>query len=86
MPALSPTMSQGNVNSWEVKEGDEVSAGSILATIETDKATLEWENQAGLPLLPSCVLDILNVSICRAGIPTASWCRLSPGTQRHAKL
>lgn len=45
MPALSPTMSQGNVNSWEIKEGDEVSAGSILATIETDKATLEWENQ-----------------------------------------
>lgn len=45
MPALSPTMSQGNVTSWEVKEGDEVSAGSILATIETDKATLEWENQ-----------------------------------------
>ena len=45
MPALSPTMSQGNVNSWEVKEGDEVSAGSILATLETDKATLEWENQ-----------------------------------------
>ncbi len=47
MPALSPTMSQGNVTSWEVKEGDEVSAGSILATIETDKATLEWENQVG---------------------------------------
>ena len=46
MPALSPTMAQGNVNSWEVKEGDELEAGTILATIETDKATLEWENQA----------------------------------------
>lgn len=63
MPALSPTMSQGNVTSWEVKEGDEVSAGSILATIETDKATLEWENQvyseeeASFPGLNSCHQD-----------------------------
>ena len=45
MPALSPTMSQGNLTSWRVKAGDEVSAGTILAEIETDKATLEWENQ-----------------------------------------
>ena len=45
MPALSPTMSQGNVSSWQVKEGDEVAAGDVLAEIETDKATLEWENQ-----------------------------------------
>ena len=46
MPALSPTMSQGNIAAWRVKPGDEVAAGSILAEIETDKATLEWENQA----------------------------------------
>lgn len=45
MPALSPTMAQGNLNNWEVKEGDELEAGTVLATIETDKATLEWENQ-----------------------------------------
>lgn len=45
MPALSPTMSQGNVTSWQVKEGDEIAAGDVLAEIETDKATLEWENQ-----------------------------------------
>lgn len=45
MPALSPTMSQGNVASWQVKEGAEVTAGDILADIETDKATLPWENQ-----------------------------------------
>ena len=45
MPALSPTMAQGNVSSWQVKEGDEIAAGDVLAEIETDKATLEWENQ-----------------------------------------
>ena len=45
MPALSPTMSQGNVASWQVKEGAEITAGDILADIETDKATLPWENQ-----------------------------------------
>ena len=45
MPALSPTMSQGNVAGWQVKEGAEITAGDILADIETDKATLPWENQ-----------------------------------------
>lgn len=45
MPALSPTMSQGNIAKWYVKEGDEVSAGSVLADIETDKATMSFENQ-----------------------------------------
>ena len=48
MPALSPTMSQGNLTSWNVKEGQEVAAGDVLAQIETDKATLDWENQARL--------------------------------------
>ncbi|KAL3137127.1 hypothetical protein ABBQ32_006699 [Trebouxia sp. C0010 RCD-2024] len=45
MPALSPTMSQGNVAGWQVTEGTEITAGDILADIETDKATLPWENQ-----------------------------------------
>ena len=45
MPALSPTMSQGNLTSWKVKEGDQVEPGTVLAEVETDKATLEWENQ-----------------------------------------
>lgn len=43
MPALSPTMTQGNVASWSVKEGDSISAGDVLAEIETDKATMEFE-------------------------------------------
>ena len=43
MPALSPTMEVGNLAKWLVKEGDEVHAGDILAEIETDKATMEFE-------------------------------------------
>ncbi len=43
MPALSPTMEEGTVAKWLVKEGDEVSSGDILAEIETDKATMEFE-------------------------------------------
>ena len=45
MPALSPTMTQGNIASWQVSEGAEATAGDIIADIETDKATLGWENQ-----------------------------------------
>tara|TARA_R110002111_G_scaffold116528_3_gene177929 strand:+ start:1554 stop:2849 length:1296 start_codon:yes stop_codon:yes gene_type:complete len=43
MPALSPTMEEGTVAKWHVKEGDTVSSGDILAEIETDKATMEFE-------------------------------------------
>ena len=43
MPALSPTMEQGTLAKWLVKEGDAVASGDILAEIETDKATMEFE-------------------------------------------
>ena len=43
MPALSPTMEEGTLAKWHVKEGDTVSSGDILAEIETDKATMEFE-------------------------------------------
>jgi pyruvate dehydrogenase E1 component beta subunit len=43
MPALSPTMEEGTLAKWLVKEGDAVSSGDILAEIETDKATMEFE-------------------------------------------
>ena len=43
MPALSPTMTEGNLAKWHKKEGDEVVAGDVLAEIETDKATMEVE-------------------------------------------
>ena len=41
MPALSPTMEEGTLSKWLVKEGDTVSSGDLLAEIETDKATME---------------------------------------------
>ena len=43
MPALSPTMEEGNLAKWLKKEGDQVSAGDVIAEIETDKATMEVE-------------------------------------------
>ena len=44
MPALSPTMTEGNLSKWLVKEGDKVSSGDVIAEIETDKATMEIES------------------------------------------
>ena len=43
MPALSPTMEEGTLAKWLVKEGDKVQSGDLLAEIETDKATMEYE-------------------------------------------
>jgi pyruvate/2-oxoglutarate dehydrogenase complex dihydrolipoamide acyltransferase (E2) component len=44
MPALSPTMEKGNLAKWLVKEGDAVKSGQVIAEIETDKATMEYES------------------------------------------
>jgi pyruvate dehydrogenase E1 component beta subunit len=44
MPALSPTMEEGTLSKWLVKEGDSVTSGDIMAEIETDKATMEFES------------------------------------------
>ena len=44
MPKLSDTMSEGTLVAWKKKKGDQVSAGEVLAEIETDKATMEWES------------------------------------------
>lgn len=43
MPALSPTMTEGNLAKWNVKEGDKIKSGQVIAEIETDKATMEVE-------------------------------------------
>ena len=43
MPALSPTMEEGKLAKWLKKEGDKVKSGDVLAEIETDKATMEFE-------------------------------------------
>ena len=43
MPALSPTMEKGNLARWLKKEGDKIKTGDVIAEIETDKATMEYE-------------------------------------------
>ena len=43
MPALSPTMEKGNLAKWLKKEGDQIKTGDVIAEIETDKATMEYE-------------------------------------------
>ena len=45
MPALSPTMTTGNILVWKKAAGDEVAPGDVIAEVETDKATIEWEAQ-----------------------------------------
>lgn len=45
MPALSPTMSEGNILLWSKKEGDLVKPGDVLCEIQTDKATMGFESQ-----------------------------------------
>lgn len=45
MPSLSPTMTQGNITKWRKQPGEQVSPGQIVAEVETDKATIEWEAQ-----------------------------------------
>jgi Biotin-requiring enzyme len=44
-PALSPTMESGTIAKWEIQEGESFSAGSVLCSIETDKATMDFESQ-----------------------------------------
>src|SRR3989440_6451971 len=44
MPKLSDTMTEGTMVAWKKKKGDKVSAGDVIAEIETDKATMEWES------------------------------------------
>ncbi len=45
LPALSPTMEMGTISKWELKEGDSFGAGSVICSIETDKATMDFEAQ-----------------------------------------
>ena len=43
MPSLSPTMTHGNIVQWNKKEGDEIKSGEVIASVETDKATVDFE-------------------------------------------
>jgi pyruvate dehydrogenase E2 component (dihydrolipoamide acetyltransferase) len=62
MPALSPTMEKGNLAKWLKKEGDKVKAGDVIAEIETDKATMEFEaadeGTVGKILVPEGTQDV----------------------------
>src|SRR5499426_4753414 len=62
MPALSPTMTEGNLARWLKKEGDEVKSGDVIAEIETDKATMEVEaadeGTLGKILVPEGTADV----------------------------
>ncbi len=49
MPALSPTMEEGTLAKWLVKEGDTVKSGDLLAEIETDKATMDSKRSTKAP-------------------------------------
>src|SRR6201981_2041342 len=50
MPKLSDTMTEGTLVAWKKKKGDQGSAGEVLAEIETDKATMEWESPEDVTL------------------------------------
>ncbi|KAG5913618.1 hypothetical protein E4U42_000986 [Claviceps africana] len=57
MPALSPTMTEGNIATWKVKEGETFSAGDVLLEIETDKATMDVEAQEDGIVMKIMALD-----------------------------
>ena len=62
MPALSPTMTEGTLARWLKKEGEAVRSGDVIAEIETDKATMEFEAiDEGMPLLAFLFLVALGV-------------------------
>lgn len=64
MPALSPTMSTGNIVSWSKKEGDQVKVGDIICEIQTDKATIGFESQEDGYLAKILVpMDAKNVEV-----------------------
>src|SRR5271165_7620704 len=92
MPALSPTMEEGKLAKWLVKEGDAVHSGDILAEIETDKATMEFEavdeGRIGKILVPAGTEGVkVNQPIAvlvqdgEAAVPTAPISAKNPKTE-----
>src|ERR1700737_1900518 len=63
MPKLSDTMTEGTLVSWKKKKGDKVSAGEVIAEIETDKATMEWESPEDGTLTEIYVQEGGNVNV-----------------------
>lgn len=58
MPALSPTMTQGNITTYKVKVGDKIAPGDLICDIESDKATIGWESQVPPHLVAPITLYI----------------------------
>jgi len=69
-PALSPTMESGTIAKWEISEGDEFSAGSVIASIETDKATMDFEAQDD-GFLAKILKDGADATDLPVGVPIA---------------
>ena len=95
MPALSPTMEEGTLARWLVKEGDEIKSGDIIAEIETDKATMEFEavdeGTLGKILVPEgsegvkvgTVIATINAE-GEAATPAAAPAEAAPATEQKA--
>lgn len=68
MPALSPTMTSGNIGTWQKQAGDKITPGDVLVEIETDKAQMDFEFQEegvlAKILLPSGEKDVGVGSVC----------------------
>jgi pyruvate dehydrogenase E1 component beta subunit len=89
MPALSPTMEEGNLAKWLVKAGDSVAPGQIIAEIETDKATMEVEavdeGTIEAILVPEGAQGVkVNTPIARLGGNGAAAAPSNPATSAHA--
>ena len=100
MPALSPTMETGTLSKWLKKEGDKVKSGDIIAEIETDKATMEFEavdeGTMGKILVPEGTADVaINAPIAilltegedagaMAAAPTAAPAKAPPAEAKPA--
>ena len=78
MPALSPTMEEGTLAKWLVKEGDHVKSGDILAEIETDKATMEFE------AVDEGVISSINVAAGTDGVKVGTVIALITGEGEEA--
>src|SRR5262249_26896567 len=79
MPALSPTMEKGNLAKWLKKEGDTVKPGDVIAEIETDKATMEYE------AVDEGVRGKIVVPGGRADGPVTQWIAVRAGEGEDAK-
>lgn len=96
MPALSPTMTQGKIAKWYVKVGDEIAPGTVLADVETDKATMAFENQVGGSVAlrvgeaGPCLAHLRVIQLCRLATPhhnqPPTSCSCLPLSDRHVPL